>query len=150
MIKRILLATLLATGLTIIIQAQVPNVDANDSFAWNQAANSLAEAQGYVYKYYLDGAGVGSTFAGVTCSGTASPFTCQARTPAFSNGNHSLTITAASAAGESAPSIPFGFVFGNPPTTPNNIRVIRAPGATTTTTPSSTPKPTPPAPPSIK
>lgn len=105
--------------------AQNPNVGPNDSFAWNQDGANLATVQAYAYKYYLDGATVGSLFANPVCSGAATPFTCQAKTPTFANGNHTLTITAASANGESAQSLPFGFVFGNPPTIPNNIRVIK-------------------------
>jgi hypothetical protein len=123
--KDFLLVCLLCTIITVVLSAQVPNVGPNDSFAWNQDATNLAAAQGFVYKYYLDGAVTGSVWAGVTCTGTAAPFTCQAKTPAFSQGQHSLTITAANATGESGHSTPFGFVYGNPPSIPNNIRIIK-------------------------
>ncbi len=125
--KKIVFALLLAT-LPITLSGQtVPNVDSNDNFAWNQAGTNLAEVQAFVYKYYLDGAVTGSVFTGVTCTGTASPFTCQVRTPTFAMGSHSIGLTAASSAGESVQSTPFSFVYGNPPQIPNNIRVIRNP-----------------------
>lgn len=111
--------------ITTVLWAQnPPNVGPNDSFAWNQDATSLSAAQGFVYKYYLDGAVTGSVWT-TTCTGTTAPFTCQAKTPAFSQGQHSLTITAANTTGESGQSVPFVFVFGNPPNIPNNIRIIK-------------------------
>ena len=123
-LNKFLIIAIILIPITVLGQA-APNVVPGDSFAWNETALTLAEAQGYVYKYYLDGAVTGSVFSGVTCSGTASPFTCQALTPQFANGTHSITLTAASASGESPQSTPFGFVFGNPPSNPNNIRVIK-------------------------
>ena len=125
--KKIVFALFLAVLPVSLLAQSAPNVDSNDSFAWNQTAGTLAEAQAYVYKYYLDGAVTGSVFSGVTCAGTASPFTCQVRTPTFAMGAHSIQLTAGSATGESALSTPFSFVYGNPPLVPNNIRVIRNP-----------------------
>lgn len=108
-----------------VVYAQNPTVGPNDSFGWGQTGPDLATVQAYAYKYYLDGATTGSLWTNVTCSGTVSPFACQAKTPTFSNGSHSITLTAANAGGESPQSVPFAFVFGNPPTTPNNIHVIK-------------------------
>jgi hypothetical protein len=104
----------------------VPNAGPNDSFGWNQAAATLTEAQGFVYKYYLDGAVTGSVFSGVTCTGTATPFSCKVRIPTFAPGQHSITFTAANITGESVQSSPFVFVYGNPPANPNNISIIKA------------------------
>lgn len=123
--RKFLLVLLLALPSSVAAQT-APNVGPNDSFAWNQDGTSLATVQAYVYKYYLDGAVTGSVFSGVTCSGTATPFTCQVRSPTFAMGSHSIALTAASAAGESVFSSPFQFVYGNPPQIPNNIRVIKA------------------------
>lgn len=120
-----LLVCVICAFITVVLSAQNPNVGPNDSFAWNQDATNLSTAQGFVYKYYLDGAVTGSVWAGVTCAGTATPFTCQAKTPTFAQGQHSLTITAANTTGESGQSVPFVFVYGNPPNIPNNIRIIK-------------------------
>lgn len=122
---RLTLALAVVAAVASTASAQYPNVGPNDSFAWDIAAPDLATARGYVYKYYLDGATQGSLFANVTCSGTTAPFTCQAKSPTFSNGSHTLTITASSSLGESAQSVPFGFVFGYPPSVPSNIRVVK-------------------------
>jgi hypothetical protein len=124
--KKFLLALLLVLPITLSGQT-APNVDSNDNFAWNQTTATLAEAQALIYKYYLDGAVTGSVFTGVTCAGTVSPFTCQVRSPTFAMGAHSITLTAANSTGESVQSVPFSFVYGNPPQIPNNIRVIRNP-----------------------
>ena len=104
----------------------VPNAGPNDSFGLGQSAPDLTTANGYVYKYYLDGATTGSVFTAVKCTGTTSPFSCQVRIPKFSPGQHSVTFTAANATGESVQSTPFVFVYGNPPVSPNNISIIRA------------------------
>lgn len=123
--KLLLLVSLLI--LPNLAEAQsAPNVGPNDSFAWFQDGPTLATVQAYVYKYYLDGAVTGSVFSGVTCTGTATPYSCQVRSPTFAMGAHGITLTAASAAGESAQSTPFQFVYGNPPQIPNNIRIIKA------------------------
>ena len=117
---------LVCAGIHLYAQS-VPNAGPNDSFGWGQAAPDLNTSNGYVYKYYLDGATTGSVFAGVKCTGTSSPFSCQVRIPSFSPGQHSVTFTAANATGESVQSLPFAFVYGNPPNSPNNISIIRAP-----------------------
>ena len=124
--RRLFLTIALLLTFTSISAAQsAPNVGPNDSFAWNQDGSSLTVVQGYVYKYYLDGAVTGSVLSGVTCTGTATPYSCQVRSPTFSMGAHGITLTAASAAGESVQSTPFQFVYGNPPAIPNNIRVVK-------------------------
>lgn len=92
-------------------------------FAWDQPAATLAEAQGYTYKYYPDSATTGVTFTAVTCTGTATPFTCEVLIPAFTPGNHSITLTASNVAGESAKSAPFAFTFVVVPGVPGNIRI---------------------------
>ena len=125
--KKVLCIVLIAFGCSALYAQGGPNLGPEDFFAWNQAAPSLNDANGYSYKYYLDGAVTGSVFLTVTCSGTASPFDCRGKPPAFAPGNHTITLTAASASGESPQSAPFGFVYGNPPISPNNIRVVKGP-----------------------
>jgi hypothetical protein len=125
--KRLLVFALFVVSGAITQTQSVPNAGPNDSFGWSQVGTTLAEVQAFVYKYYLDGAVTGSVFSGVKCSGTATPFNCQVRIPSFSAGQHSITLTAANSTGESTPSTPFAFVYGNPPLSPNNISIIRAP-----------------------
>lgn len=104
--------------------AQNPVAGPNSKFAWTQGADVLSDAQTYTYRMYLDAAGP-ATFVGVTCVGTASPFTCQVTVPSMTQGTHSMTITATSAAGESPHSTPFTFTFvANPPQTPTGMRII--------------------------
>lgn len=104
------------------LAAQPPG-SSNQRFTFDQAAPVLADAQAYTYRYYPDGATTGITFTGVTCTGTASPFVCSVLIPAFTPGNHSITLTAANVAGESAKSSPFAFVFVVTPSVPANIRI---------------------------
>lgn len=92
-------------------------------FAWDQAAPDLATAQALTYKHYDDGSATGVAFAGVTCSGTVSPFQCEVLIPAFTPGTHTTTLTAGNVAGESAKSAPFSFTFVVTPGVPANIRI---------------------------
>ena len=121
--KRLLIVGLL-TLIPTIAQAQNPVAGPKSSFVFNQAAPLLTDAQGYTYRYYLDNGGA-LTFVNVTCTGTATPWTCQVLVPSMTQGSHSITLTATSAAGESPQSVPFAFAFvANPPTAPTSIRVI--------------------------
>jgi hypothetical protein len=90
---------------------------------FDQVAPDLATASGYSYKYYADGATTGTALTGVTCSGTASPFTCQTAYPAFTPGAHTLQLSATNAAGESPKSSVFSFTFVVVPAAPSNIRI---------------------------
>ena len=63
-------------------------------FAWNEDAPTLAEAQSYVDKYYLDGATTGIALTGVTCSGATTPFACMVNIPTLTNGSHAVALTA--------------------------------------------------------
>lgn len=94
-------------------------------FAWDQTGPSLADVQAYTYNYY-DGNQAGKILTGVTCvllNATTSTFTCEAPIPAFTPGNHSVTLTASNAAGESAKSGPLAFVFVVTPAAPTNLRL---------------------------
>lgn len=102
--------------------AQAPVTGAN-KIGWDQAAPTLADAQGYTYKYYADAATTGITLAGVTCAGTTSPYQCEVPFPAFTPGNHTLTLTAGNLAGESVKSAPLSFAFVVTPGAPVNLRI---------------------------
>lgn len=108
-------------------QAQPPVGSTNQRFAIDQQAPTLADAQGYTYKYYPDGATTGVNFTGVICAGTTSPFQCTVPIPAFTPGNHTITITATNLAGESTKSTPFAFNFVVTPSAPTNIRIVTVP-----------------------
>jgi len=90
--------------------------------AWDMNAPTLADANGYTYKYYPDNATTGIALTAVTCTGTASPFQCEVSYPAFTPGSHTLFLTATNIAGESPKQTsPFAFVFVVTPGTPFNI-----------------------------
>ena len=99
---------------------------AGKKLSWDIVATSLTEAQGYTYKFYPDGSTTGQVMTSTVCTGTASPFSCSNNFPAFTPGQHTLTITATNAAGESAKSLVFTFTFVVVPSTPTNIRVTDA------------------------
>lgn len=102
------------------VYAQPPVTGAN-KIGWDQAAPTLADAQGYTYKYYPDSATVGTTLVSVTCAGTVSPYQCQVPFPAFTPGPHNLTLTAGNLAGESVKSAPLSFAFVVTPGAPTNL-----------------------------
>lgn len=105
-----------------LAHAQTTGVS-GQKFAWDIAAPDLVSAQGYTYKFYADGATTGTPFVGVVCSGTAAPFQCEVTIPAFTPGNHTLTVTATNVAGESPKSTPFVFTFVVTPASPANIHI---------------------------
>ena len=88
----------------------------------DQAAPDLASANGYTYRYYPDGVATGVVIS-MVCTGTVSPFVCSAAFPAFTPGSHSLTLTAANIAGESAKSTALTFQMVVTPSAPVNPRI---------------------------
>lgn len=117
----------IVTGLVLLalgasLQAQGTAV-AGQKFAWDQPAPTLSDAQGYTYRYYADGATTGVAFTGVTCSGTASPFTCEVPIPAFTPGSHSVTVTGTNIAGEAPKCPPLTFSFVVTPGVATNLRI---------------------------
>lgn len=112
-----LILGLLATPLFAQTQATPSN-----KFAIDQAAPDLATAQAYVYKIYVDGGATGAVVT-MTCSGTASPFLCTTPVGSFTPGAHTVTFTAANAAGESAKSAGLSFIMVIIPAVPQNPRL---------------------------
>lgn len=107
----------------VTVNAQTP-AGATSKIGWEQSAVSLAEAQALTYKYYADTATTGVALAGVTCTGTASPFQCEVAFPAFTPGQHTLVLTASNLGGESPKSSPpLSFTFVLIPSSPANIRI---------------------------
>jgi hypothetical protein len=120
--KKLLIIFLL---LPVVINAQT-TVFPGQNLAWDQAAVTLADAQGYSYIYYPDGATNGTLLSAVKCSGTTSPFKCIVPFPAFTPGAHSLTLTSRATLNgfttESAKSLPLMFTF-TVLATPTNLRI---------------------------
>ena len=80
---------------------------------WDQTAGTLAEARGYVYRYYVDGAAAGAVLAPVTCDEFPNPsippttFACYAPFTMTVAGPHTLTVSVELTTGErSAQSTP--------------------------------------------
>lgn len=110
------------------LSAQTPPSLTNTSqIAWDQTADVLATAQGYSYRHYDDGSSTARVFTSFSCTGSASPFTCQAPFPAssFTAGSHTATLTAMSGTVESPKSASIAFTVPTPtPTVPMNPRII--------------------------
>lgn len=107
------------------IAAQGPVGTPTSTFVFDQPAPSLATAQAYTYKLYVDGSATGQVLASVTCVAGASATvqTCTTPFPAFTPGVHSVTLTATNQAGESARSTAFTFTLVAVPGSPANIRI---------------------------
>lgn len=100
----------------------------SDRLAWDQQAASLADANGFKYQAYLDGAPAGVTLV-VDCQGAASPYTCTARLPPLTPGQHTVQLTAAmvlpdSRIAESEKSPVFSFRVFVGPMPPAQIRLV--------------------------
>lgn len=102
---------------------QPPIATAANKLAWDQIAQDLNSAQGYAYKYYADGSATGNQMTGVLCTGSVSPFQCEVQFPPFTQGNHSVRISATNAAGEGILSDPFAFSFVGLPSKPTNLHI---------------------------
>jgi hypothetical protein len=122
-VKRFLLAVFAISFLisgNLDAQSPVP-ATGSSKFTWTISSPTLADAQAYTYRVYADGSVTGIVLSGVTCTGAASPFVCEAPIPAFTPGNHTATLTASNIAGESAKSDPLGFNFVVTPSKPGNF-----------------------------
>ena len=122
---RYILVLAIMLGSAIAIQAQTAG--AVSKLFWDQPAPDLATAQGYTYAHYDDGSSSGVDFTGVTCAAkvpaVAQLFDCSVAFPAFTPGQHTVTITAKNVAGESPKSAVFTFTFVVVPGTPTNLRI---------------------------
>ena len=76
---------------------------AAQQLAWNEDAKDAPTAQSYIYKYYVNGSSAGIPLNGVTCTGTATPFSCLA--PFNPTGVNNIALTASSGTYESNPSV---------------------------------------------
>lgn len=104
------------------------SVPPNPHVAWTQAATTVEEVRGYVYRYYLDKAVNGAPLASVTCGGTQSPWDCNAPLPVTLGGTHTLSMTAELTTGERGPMSPeveFTIELIGSPTAPNPVIIIK-------------------------
>jgi hypothetical protein len=104
------------------------SVPPNPIVEWTQDAETVEEVQGYVYKYYLDGAQTGAVLVGVICTGTARPWPCRASLPVTAGGPHTLTMTAERTTGEVGPMCPpvtFTIELIGAPTSPGPVIIIK-------------------------
>lgn len=122
----VVFAVFVLVGCAAVASAQVPVTTAN-KIGWDQVAPTLAEAQGYTYKYYPDASTTGVALTSVVCSSITSPtgaiIQCEAPFPAFTPGSHVMALTASNTAGESAKSVPISFAFVIIPSAPINLRI---------------------------
>lgn len=120
-------------GLIVVVwagsaSAQVPNKFPGDRLAWDQAAGSAAEAQGYVYRATVD-SDAPVQVVNVVCTDPANAsgeFPCVGDFPSTTPTQHSLTLTAETTVDgtvlTSLPSNPFVFVTRIAPASPSNVR----------------------------
>lgn len=115
----------------VLLTASVASAQAvpTSKIAWTQTGPDLATVQAYTYKYYADNLSTGVAFgpSTVICSTAtppATPFSCVVNIPTFTQGNHTLTITASNAGGESPKSAPLSFTFTAAPPVPTALRLI--------------------------
>lgn len=108
--------------------AQTP-VLGTERLTWDQPAATLAVAQAFEYRVYIDAAATGTVVA-ASCAGTASPFVCSTPFPAATPGVHNtpgIQVTATSISGtvraESLKSTALPFVLVVAPLAPTNVRV---------------------------
>lgn len=127
--KHLVIAAFAALVLTpLSASAQTPVVP-SDKLGWDQQDTDLAAASANTYRLYADGVATGTVLTPVTCANQvpvlAGNFTCTTPFPAFTpTVTHSITVSAANAAGESLKSTPFSFKFVVIPSVPSNLRRI--------------------------
>jgi hypothetical protein len=109
------------------VDAQAQTASSRSKLVWDQDAASRAEAQAYAYRTYSDGSTGGVIVSGVLCAGTVSPFVCEITFPTYAPGQHTVAMSAANAAGESATSLPLSFTYVVVPSSPRNLRIVAIP-----------------------
>ena len=92
-------------------------ITSSSTLRWQQPDATLSDAQGYAYKVYKDAAPTGESMTATCTAGT--PVVCSGPFPAFSDGAHTLTLTATNKAGESAKSPSLAFTYGQKPKVPS-------------------------------
>lgn len=125
--RRILM--MVAASLVLSVPAMAQTGPVGSGLAWDQAAPTLAAAQGYIYRASFDGGGFAPVPA--TCAGTASPFACTIALP-LQAGAHTARVSAAQVVegqeSEQAISPVFAFTLTPGQTAaPGNLRLVPPP-----------------------
>lgn len=120
--KKIILLALVLLPTSVYAQ-----VRPTDKFAWTQDAASITVARAYRYELELDNV-VLTTPLVATCTGTASPFACEAPIPAITPTSHTVRLRAVDSS-NAAPLVSdwsdaFTFVMRAAPAKPTGIRII--------------------------
>jgi hypothetical protein len=119
------MTTRLGVTLLLVVLAGVPTAaQPAIMLTWTQPGVSPVDAQGYLYRYSLDGL-PGVLLAGVTCAVVDAATDCRAPFPTPAVGVHSLTLTAANEYGEGPPSPTLTFRYPVVPGAPMNLRIVR-------------------------
>jgi hypothetical protein len=90
---------------------------------FDQDGPDLASVNGFVYRFYPDGAAAGQVMSNVSCVVNTTYFTCTTQFPPFTPGAHTLQLTASDPSGTSPESTVLSFTFQVVPTTPRNPRI---------------------------
>jgi hypothetical protein len=122
--KRLLLL-IACLALPVLASAQAAPTD---RFAWDQAAASLALAQGYRYDLELDAVLLAAPLV-TTCTGAVSPYVCSAPIPAVTPSAHTARVRAVDApVGGTAIvglfSAPFSFTMRATPAQVTGLRIV--------------------------
>jgi hypothetical protein len=130
--KNLSLLTLLSlAGTAVVLLAQTPAIP-SDRFAFDQTGPSLAVVSAYTIEITMDGT-VLPTKQAVTCTGTASPWTCYTAIPAVTPGTHQAMLRACETVSGvvlcGPNSSPVAFTMRASPAMPGNVRVEPTPGA---------------------
>jgi len=127
---KVLISTLaILFGLAVPAAAQTFQATPDSDIGWDQAAATLATAQGYVYSYSIDLAAYVAFTTPIVCGAgpNATTFACRTDLPIAATGSHTITLRAANAAGNSLPSTAITFVMTLVPAVPGNVTILPPP-----------------------
>jgi hypothetical protein len=124
--KKLLVGFAFISLIGIASEARAQNATPTSKVAWTQTGQDLATVNGYGYKYYADGSNTGVVFpTPVTCTVAGTAFNCVVNIPAFTQGSHTMTVTASNIGGESPKSTSITFTFTVPaPATPTVLHIV--------------------------
>ncbi len=87
------------------------NATPANKLGWTIVGQTAAVAQAASYNMYVDGATTATALSGVVCVAAGSDASCSVPFPAFTPGNHSITLTQMISGVESGKSLPLAFTF---------------------------------------
>lgn len=123
---------LLLGAASVQAQTRVNVVPGVQLLEWDQGASSLAEAQAFIYKLFVDGTPSAVPILPITCraGATSTTFQCRMTFPAIATGDHAVQLSAGFVVDgipiESLPSDPLLVRVVGPPGRPTGLRIVRA------------------------